>query len=226
MGTRHLICVFYNGRFVLAQYGQLDGYPEIQGLVVVQFLRDTDNITRLKQGLAHMYTPTAKEEEEMIRAINRANDEWFKAASKGEVSLLERQNSVYPSMSTHTSAGILEVVAKATAEAKVPIKLETEFIHDGLFCEWAYVIDLDEEVLEVYTGLEREWKGSSERFKDVDEAVEGFVPSLVKRFAFAELPEGKAELVDAINEAIKLRDSRLTGEKREGGGDKVDASAV
>ncbi|OBT60326.1 hypothetical protein VE03_10189 [Pseudogymnoascus sp. 23342-1-I1] len=38
---------------------------------------------------------------------------------------------------------------RATAEKLVPVELDEEFVHDGS-CEWAYVIDIDAEVLEVW----------------------------------------------------------------------------
>jgi hypothetical protein len=58
MGTRSLICVFYKGRFVIAQYTQFDGYPEGegQGMKILNFLLDSANIERLKDGLQHVIT--------------------------------------------------------------------------------------------------------------------------------------------------------------------------
>lgn len=204
MGTRHLICVFYRGRFVIAQYGQFDGYPENQGFEVIVFLTGASSIARLKQGLTHTYTPTDEEVEEIEKAMIKQDREHYAAVSSGEISMRERVKLSCPSMSRETSAGILEVVAKATAEAPVPILLELEFIHDGLFCEWAYVVDLDAEVLEVYQGVEREHEGSSQRFRGVDGAETGLVPSLLKVFAFGGLPK-KVDLVAAINEALESR---------------------
>lgn len=61
MGTRHLICVFYQGRFVVAQYGQWDGYPEGQGVKILKFLRVPINIQRLKEGLKHIFEPPEQE---------------------------------------------------------------------------------------------------------------------------------------------------------------------
>src|ERR1051325_10492051 len=55
MGTRNLICLFYKGRFVVAQYCQWDGYPEGQGVTLVKFLQVPNNIQRLKNGLNHIY---------------------------------------------------------------------------------------------------------------------------------------------------------------------------
>lgn len=194
MGTRHLICVFYRGRFVIAQYGQWDGYPENQGVTVVTFLLDPANIERLKQGLAHIYTPTVEEQDEIGKELNRqAKEHWA----------YDQMKCTYPSMSRDTGGKILQVVADATAEARVPVCLELDFIHDGC-CEWAYVVDLDTEVLEVFHGLEKEREWSSERFKVVvDGAVAGRVPSLVKTFDFAELREKDSAFVGAMKEALR-----------------------
>ena len=38
MGTRHLIAAKIDGVYKLAQYGQWDGYPEGQGVAVLDFL--------------------------------------------------------------------------------------------------------------------------------------------------------------------------------------------
>ncbi|KFY69421.1 hypothetical protein V496_00245 [Pseudogymnoascus sp. VKM F-4515 (FW-2607)] len=224
MGTRHLICVFYRGRFVIAQYGQFDGNPENQGFKVVAFLNGASNIARLKQGLTHTYTPSDEEIDEIGRAMVKQDEEHRDAVRNGEVGMWEQVKLSCPSMSRETSAEILEVVAKTTAEAPVPIVHELEFIHDGLYCEWAYVVDLDAEVLEVYREVERGHEGSSQRFKDVDGAGMGLVPSLVKAFAFGELPKENVDFVAAINEALdSLRREILAREGREDAGNNAVA---
>ena len=210
---------------MIAQYGQLDGYPEGQGLTVVAFLHSAGNIKLLKQGLAHTYTPTEEEVEEFQKALVKQDQEHWAAVLRGDVSVRERMKAACPSMSRETSAGILEVVAKATAEAPVPICLGLEFIHDGLFCEWAYVVDLDAEVLEVFHGLEKEREGSSQRFKGVDGAEAGWVPALVKAFAFAELPKKEADFIEAMNEALgSRRRERLAQEEQQDAGNIAVAS--
>jgi len=60
MGTRNLICVFYKGHFVVAQYGSYDGYPDGQGIAVVKFLRRPGNIQRLKDRLEHTYEQSSQ----------------------------------------------------------------------------------------------------------------------------------------------------------------------
>ncbi|CAG8981193.1 hypothetical protein HYALB_00012813 [Hymenoscyphus albidus] len=56
MGTRNVICVYYKGGFVIAQYAQWDGFPEGQGTKIWTFLSTPGNIARLKQGLEHIHT--------------------------------------------------------------------------------------------------------------------------------------------------------------------------
>lgn len=156
MGTRHLICVFYKGRFVVAQFGQFDGYPEGQGVALVKFLRVPTNIPRLEEGLKHIY-------------------EW-----SGE----ELMGGPWPSLQRDTSAGILEVIASAEPERKVPIELGLSFANDSVFCEWVYVVDLDIGVFEVFGGAEKKKPGH--RFEDVGNEKDT-VPALVSSITFSEL---------------------------------------
>jgi hypothetical protein len=58
MGTRHLICIYHNGRFVVAQYGQYDGYPSGAGVLVLHFLTIKANIQRLRDNIHFVPPPT------------------------------------------------------------------------------------------------------------------------------------------------------------------------
>lgn len=84
MGTRHLVCVFYQGKWWIAQYGQWDGYPEVQGVRIFRFLSVARNIEDLKAGLAHVYVPTKDE----LDAISGELDAWESAQQLGEESSL------------------------------------------------------------------------------------------------------------------------------------------
>jgi hypothetical protein len=51
MGTRHLICVYYKGRFVVAQIGLHKGDLHVTGVDILEFLTSEDNIEDLRAGL-------------------------------------------------------------------------------------------------------------------------------------------------------------------------------
>jgi hypothetical protein len=52
MGTRHLICVFYKDRFVVAQYGSCDGYPEGQGATLLNSCKSQPTSNDLRMDLS------------------------------------------------------------------------------------------------------------------------------------------------------------------------------
>lgn len=69
----------------------------------------------------------------------------------------------YSYLNRDTGADILSFIIKDNDEN---IKLENsiDFAQDSLFCEWAYVIDLDKNTFEVYEGFNKEPLSKEERF--------------------------------------------------------------
>jgi hypothetical protein len=144
MGTRNLTAVIKNGQPVVAQYGQWDGYPEGQGATVYEFIKHA-GVAKLEANLEKAYWAD-EAELKTIYSKYQTEDGWM-TMEQGQ-SLTED----YPSLSRDTCAGILDLVANATE--RVPLVNEMEFLQDTLFCEWAYVIDLDTYTLKVYAGTE------------------------------------------------------------------------
>lgn len=135
-------------------------------------------------------------------------------------------NQLYPSLARETSAGLLGIIARtsraedegdaegdleggaqgpeAKKPKKIPVCLQLEFANDSLFCEWAYVVDLDKEVFEVYGGSEK--KHDRHRFKDVGDE-QSPVPAFLCSFNFAEifLMKNNSEFLDKVEEASNER---------------------
>ena len=160
MGTRHLIAVVVDGDFKVAQYGQWDGYPDGQGADVLQFLTETD----------------LSEFRERVSAVRWLNDEDVAAANAKWAELgadistdwvtMDQSRAFYAdprfaSLSRDVGAKILGMINEGTATA---LRDDRDFATDSLFCEWAYVVDLDENTFEVYEGfnkgeVEGRWAG-------------------------------------------------------------------
>lgn len=150
MGTRHLIAVQKDGEYKIAQYGQWDGYPSGQGLMVLAFLR--------KLGADPLYAASFARGLETVRFISeddlRRRWEDVGADDSGFVSLdiSDKFRAKYPENSRDTGAGVLDLVAEKQG---LGLYNHIDFAQDSLFCEWAYVVDLDNNTFEVFEGFNR-----------------------------------------------------------------------
>lgn len=233
MGTRHLIVVVLNGRWYIAQYGQWDGYPSVVGMQLVKLLASPELVAQVRAGLPHTYEPDdaalAKMWEDSADArtiINHDPDVDPDGRLRySQYSLWQRDPVAHyapelldmlPSLSRETSAAILALVARgATAERPLPVKLEPTFANDGLFCEWAYVVDLDGEVLEVYEGASGKTPGH--RFAHVG-AENASVPTFIASVPFGDLNGYKDDcdcFVGMIDEKIEAINRRRAASREE-----------
>jgi hypothetical protein len=101
------------------------------------------------------------------------------------------------------------ILSKAKLPEKLPIRMELEFVNATLSCEWAYVVDLDREVLEMYCGgpnARKKHDVEGHRFKDVG-PPSATVPDLVCDWSFGELQllESDKEFMDKVKAVWKKR---------------------
>lgn len=167
MGTRHLTAVILNGEPKIAQYGQWDGYPEGAGVDILGFLKGAD-LDKFKEAVSKTeFVP----HEELVAL----GDKWLE---------------VYPHHSRDISSDILQIVYDGTA---TKMRNSYDFAADSLFCEWAYVIDLDKNTLEIYSGFNKTPLTEGERFYNMpmpdDRNTEYYQCKHVKTFYLANLPD-------------------------------------
>jgi hypothetical protein len=142
MGTRHLVCVVLDKKFRVAQYGQWDGYPSGVGVDLVDFINNRMNVEKLTAALRGCVFISASE-------VNRRD---FKAN---------------PQFSRDTSVKVLDMIQN---DGVRELYNKKSFAGESLFCEWAYVLDLDKMVLEVYKGFNKgKAKGRFARLKTDDD---------------------------------------------------------
>jgi hypothetical protein len=150
MGTRNLTIVIKNKEVRVAQYGQWDGHPSGQGQTILDFLNTVGSLSDFSEQVSHSVFGNQK------HIQNIFNKHGY-----------NMKNSVYAHMSRDIGAEILYFINAWDYSIKGPILLQNniEFANDALFCEWAYVIDLDTNKLEVYNGYKSEYPmNKSERF--------------------------------------------------------------
>jgi len=171
MGTRNLICVVLDKEYKIAQYGQWDGYPDGQGQTVLDFILNEMDIKMFKKKLRKLRWITHED----IDNINREHSEDW--------------DEFYPHLYRNMGANILRSVQERDIKF---LKNSLDFAKDSLFCEFAYVIDLDKKILEVYTGFNHFPLSKKERFYfggEVKESPSGkYYPiKLYKKYKFSEL---------------------------------------
>lgn len=186
MGTRHLIAVMKDGQYPVAQYGQWDGYPSGQGLTVLGFLHDMDR-NKFEAGIAKIFKPTDEQISawwmEVGHDINKSN-------GSVEYSIAGKFDELHPSLSRDTGGKILEMIQNS--DQPLPLRNKINFAADSLFCEWAYVVDLDKNTFEVYSGFNHSPLNEDDRFfgmtsDDVEPGYYGV--KLVHSFPLDQLPE-------------------------------------
>jgi hypothetical protein len=203
MGTRNLICVFYKGRFIVAQYTQFDGYPEGQGFKILNFLFDPVNIARLKEGLKHIII-LDQDGLHQVQSIVKQEMESQPSHVRSSTQASRKMVTFWPSLARETGGEILEIIAQASPQKHVPIFHDLEFANDS-FCEWAYVVDLDTNMLEVYSGCVWKRDATNPRFNDVGDP-DDTVPGFMRAFSLSELPN-EEEFIRLLNACIDGNES-------------------
>lgn len=161
MGTRHLICVVKDGEYKVAQYGQWDGYPSGQGLIVLGFLTKEMDRTLFESKIDELSWITDDEHKAQWAECGADPD-----TDLVSIDIAEKHAEKHPENSRDTGGKILAVIQNSNKPLKLVNQLK--FAGDSLFCEWAYVVDLDKNTLEVYTGFNKEPLKKDERFAQFD----------------------------------------------------------
>jgi len=207
MGTRNLTCVVEGGEYKVAQYGQWDGYPAGQGRTIYRFLRDEGAIERLREGLKRV-TLIDEDNPEHKAFIERYNAN-CPAFDKEEDLRTPEDIAWFQTFATRDlGAKILNSIADNDKDG-VLLPNNLGFAQDSLFCEYAYVVDLDNMNLEFFKGFNHEPVEEDARFYGPSEtSVSGSVYYPVTKIfeiKFEKLPETEEEFI-AMLEAAEGKD--------------------
>jgi hypothetical protein len=156
MGTRNSTIVKVNEKIVVAQYGQWDGYPSGQGLIILETLSNC-NLEELKEKCSNVrqikdYKLKYLWSEAHDLAGEKEDDNKFGFVS---VKVADKFKSMHPHLHRDCGGQILSLILKGADE--VSLNIDFAKGSGGFFgCEWCYVVDFDKNVLEVYSGTYEE----------------------------------------------------------------------
>lgn len=221
MGTRHIVAVVLNDEYKVAQYGQWDGYPEGQGAVIQQFFsHDSEyvNMDRLREAVSNCTFMTDEEYHRIFNSFAKTSDMGMTMDEADKF-----KASQYGYLSRDTSAEIIPLIYERNG---LPLTNSISFAADSLFCEWGYVINLDNDTLEIYKGFNKEPLAESERFADMQPVEWGedtyFPIKLLMVVPLNELPKLDMAKVQALATEAEKADEGIKLE----GPDKVEPVAI
>lgn len=158
MGTRHLTVVIKDNKIRLSQYGQWDGYFRENGEKFFNFVKG-HSMGHFAGKIDLLKPITSKYYEENIQP------EYEKTKSHLAKRKLEIPFSImFPQFSRDTGVDILEIIIGlniSNESYKFPVYLEK----DCSWCEFIYVLDLDDRMVYMLTNWE--FKGKPESVPDL-----------------------------------------------------------
>lgn len=153
MGTRHLVCIADGQEVLYSKYGQWDGYPDGVGLSTVNWLDAHYGAAKelLRERAKSIQVIENLSDHAKEHGVSITTEGWISSADDGWKEYFE----AFPLMTRDTSgADLLDAIAFGDKKGLVSQDWGFDFGFDSLFCEWAYVIDLSRDVLEVYQGFQ------------------------------------------------------------------------
>jgi hypothetical protein len=184
MGTRNLTVLVSEGEIKIAQYGQWDGYPDYMGINILKFLREFDVEIMKKQvkNVTFVDENKQKEIDLYLKEIGSTNGYLNNEQS-------DLYNEKYKFLNRSIGSDILEMVYDEEYNKPMLLNNSITFSGDSLFCEWAYVIDLDKNLFEVYEGFNKNELNENDRFFKYTIENEEYRPiKLKKEFPLNVLP--------------------------------------
>jgi hypothetical protein len=175
VGTRNLTMVQLDNEVKVAQYGQWDGYPTGNGETCVSFIKNSLSLLEDK----------IKFKSE-IRKLRKATPD--------EIAILEESAEnftiIAPWLSRNICADILRLIFMGSVKYITGHSDEYSFGYNSLFCEWAYLVNMDNETLEIYRGFNKDKLNEDDRFyRDEPDRSGYYGVRLCKTYKFTDLKD-------------------------------------
>ena len=218
MGTRHLtIVIDKNNILKVAQYGQWDGYPAGQGITILNFIKDKNNINLLEKrfDIIKFYNTDTHDIDKYIDDYNKKAPEWTKdpdnrtAADRYWWDMTQSRDLGGDILYNLISLN-LELLPQEHNK-NIYLFNDIDFLKDSLMCEYAYCINLYRSKFMIFKGFNKDKSKEHQFCKTSDEEIEAqykdtnyryYGCELIKEYDLNELPDNTTFLHE-LNEILK-----------------------
>lgn len=186
MGTRGALGFIVNGETKVC-YNHFDSYPDAVGYDVVEFLDATFKKHGPTGGIVWLRQKATELQE--VKTDKPTPDDIVRLAKYARQRNDFDPNIEWYDLLRHTHGKLGMILDAGVYECSL------DFLNDGLFCEHAYIVNLDEETLEYYEGFfkYKPLSGPSERgryWKEDTSGKEDYGPVvLLETFKLSEITE-------------------------------------
>ena len=193
MGTRGLFGL-RKGGVDKTTYNHYDSYPDGLGYEMADFIinHSADNMLELYDKIEMVDECVSPTTEQIMLCREYADPDFS----------VSEQSAYDWYCLTRGLQGNLAKAYKMVSQCGVTYMMDRrDFIRDSLFCEYAYIINLDDRVLELYTGFQRKLQEGNRYGTAPNEG--GYYPcKLLDRIPFSEITNIRAT-IDRMNEALE-----------------------
>lgn len=183
MGTRHLTMVVQDGVYKVAQYGQWDGYPSCAGTTILQALHRAmnDDFSDFEEKIRSTSFVSKEEIQKRWKDVG-ADESGFVDASIADIF-----KNKWPQLNRDMGYEIIDFIIDQAPSLELDDR--SPFAADSLFCEFAYVIDLDRRTFEVYEGFNTSPLNEHDRFYALMTEGKEYTPvKMIKSYDIDALP--------------------------------------
>ncbi len=182
MGTRGCWGFYRQGRSAnKLTYNHMDSYPEFLGENVVNFIKDTpvSLLNQIFDKIILVDNETRPSDKEIMECSKYSNTD-VSTGSLHDWYCLLREAQGEPNLYKEDLRYMID---------------NGEFIKDSLFCEWAYVINLDTNELEIYQGFRKKPNTRDNRYRIIKPSNGYYACEMIISFPLSEIPDNWLEMV-------------------------------
>lgn len=184
MSTRNMTLIYQDGIYKVSKYCQWDGYLSGLGLELMSTLkaliREPELEASLKEAVRNGVVQVTPDDVSKLWEECGADD-------SGMVNLEVSAKFRETNWDLHRDCNGADVLTMLIKKQKVRNVDDISFVADSLFCEYAYVIDLDKDTFEIYRGFNQQPLTEEDRFYDLSSAGEYQPVSLLRSYSFYEI---------------------------------------